>query len=181
MRKRGLRRADLFDRGTQAPLSLPPSSLRSDSLRRRSGVFVKSPRGLIRRAKQVAQLVRRMRQHMPWLMDSDLPVARQWADLELIRAAIVEVLNLDGPLNKAGVPRRLLTELRWITNSQLTYSRELGMTPASRAMIQATNTNSAIDVALQCAVDRQAEEVRATNGAVNRDVVDADTRDSEVT
>jgi hypothetical protein len=88
-----------------------------------------------------------MRKRMDWLQDSDLPVARQWADLEVLRFNIITVLEQDGPMNQKGVPHRLLTELRWITNSQLAYSRDLGMTPASRAEIMANNTNSALDVA----------------------------------
>lgn len=118
----------------------------SNHMRRATGLYVRSPKGLARRAALAQSIVLRMRKRMPWLELSDLPVARQWADLEVLRNAIVTVLEQDGVMNKAGVPHRLLTELRWITNSQLSYSRDLGMTPASRAEIRANNTDAALDI-----------------------------------
>jgi hypothetical protein len=119
---------------------------RSNRMRRATGLYIRSPKGLARRAALAQVIVLRMRKRMDWLQDSDLPVARQWADLEVLRNAIVSVLEQDGVTNNTGVPHRLLTELRWITNSQLFYSRDLGMTPAARAAIKASSTSAALDL-----------------------------------
>jgi len=51
-----------------------------------------------------------------------------------------------GLLNAEGEPRRLLTDFRQLRQVQLSYERELGMTPAARMAIKASGTRAALDL-----------------------------------
>jgi len=81
---------------------------------------------------------------MPWLQDSDEPVARTWAGLEVISASLLAELEQGGVVTSkdraAAEPRRLLTEYRQLKGVQLAHAKELAMTPMSRASLGLTVT-----------------------------------------
>src|SRR5262249_29534503 len=112
-----------------------------------TGLYVKSAGGLRLRHRRVRRLVEKMRRVMPWLEPSDEPVARAWAELEILGAYVFNELMVGGVTNPQGKPRRLLTELRQLRQAQLAYARELGMTPAARIAIKASGTRVALDLA----------------------------------
>ena len=70
---------------------------------------------------------------MPWIDDADVPALRAWAELEIIGAGLFADITARGTLNDEGEPRRAVDDLRRIRQTQLVYSRELGLTPKSRA------------------------------------------------
>ena len=99
------------------------------------------------RHRKVRRLVEKMRTAMPWLETSDLPACRAWAELEILGANAFSELLTMGLLNAKGEPRRLLTDYRQLRQVQLSYERELGMTPAARMTIKASGTKAALDLA----------------------------------
>jgi hypothetical protein len=98
------------------------------------------------RHRKVRRLVEKMRSEMPWLERSDLPACRAWAELEILGANAFSELLGTGLLNAEGEPRRLLTDYRQLRQIQLSYERELGMTPAARIAIKASGTQAVFDL-----------------------------------
>lgn len=113
----------------------------------RTGLYVRGSNGLKLRDQRVRKLVHRMRAVMPWLEDSDLPVCRAWAELETLSSRVFAELREGGVINSNGDARRLLDDYRKLRQTQVTLSRELGMTPAARMAIKASGTRAPLDLA----------------------------------
>jgi hypothetical protein len=111
-----------------------------------TGLYLKSADGLRVRHRKVRRLVQKMGALMPWLEASDIPCARAWAELEILGANVFAELIRNGVSNQEGEPRRLLTELRQLRQTQLAYERELGLTPSARVAIKASGTKAALDL-----------------------------------
>jgi hypothetical protein len=123
-----------------------------------TGLFVKSKNGRRLRDITVRRLTEKMRARMPWLGDSDLPVCRAWAELEVLSTRIYAELREQGLLNSTGEGRKLLDTYRTMRHTQLSFARELGMTPAARIAMQANSRN--MDVDIEAALGRM-EKVEA--------------------
>jgi hypothetical protein len=108
-----------------------------------TGLYVRAASGIRVRHRRVRRLVEKMRAGMPWLEPSDLPACRAWAELEILGAHAFSELVGAGLLNGEGEPRRLLTDYRQLRQVQLSYERELGMTPAARLAMKASGTKAA--------------------------------------
>jgi hypothetical protein len=87
-----------------------------------------------------------MRVAMPWLKDSDVPVARAWAELEVLSARIYAELRDNGFLNREGDARRLLNDYRGLRKTQLSFAQQLGMTPVARRALQDGKPGEEIDL-----------------------------------
>jgi hypothetical protein len=85
-----------MSKGKTPPVPFRFNGRRSNGMRRATGLYMRSPKGLARRAAQAQSIVLKMRKRMDWLQLSDLAVARQWADLEVLRFNIIAVLEQDG-------------------------------------------------------------------------------------
>src|SRR5690242_20687525 len=105
---------------------------RITSTRLRTGFYVRSKNGLKLRDRKVQALVRRMRNSLPYLEDSDLPVCRVFAQFEILGDQLYAQLRDRGIFNAEGEPRRVLDELRKLRSTQLQYAQQLGLTPAAR-------------------------------------------------
>jgi hypothetical protein len=114
-----------------------------------TGLYVRGSSGLQLRDQRVRKLVSRMRVAMHWIEDSDLPVCRQWAEIEVLASRVYAELRDRGVVNAEGEPRRLLSEFRQLRQTQLAFERELGMTPSSRQALRATGARTPIDLAAQ--------------------------------
>jgi len=126
-----------------------------------TGLYVKSKNGIKLRDLAVRRLVRKLRIACPWLEDSDAPACRGWAQLEVLASKVYAELRDHGFLGAEGEPRKLLSEFRQIRQAQLSYERELGMTPAARMTIKASGTRAALDLAAEFAkMDVEQTEVR---------------------
>jgi len=123
----------------------------------RTGLYVKSASGMRVRHRKVRRLVERMRAEMPWLEASDLPACRAWAEFEILGAHAFSELLGAGLLNAEGELRRLLSDFRQLRQVQLTYAKELGMTPAARIAIRATGTRATLDLITE--IERAGAEV----------------------
>lgn len=126
-----------------------------------TGLYMKAASGMRVRHRKVRRLVEKMRAEMPWIESSDLPACRAWAELEILGAYAFSELVGAGLLNAEAEPRRLLTDFRQLRQVQLSYERELGMTPAARMAIKASGTRAALDLVAMIA--KSAEEMG--NGA----------------
>jgi hypothetical protein len=132
-----------------------PTIARTASPHADTGLYVKSRNGLRLRDLNVRRLVRRMRVAMPWLKDSDVPVCRAWAELEVLSARIYAELRDNGFLNPEGDARRLLNDYRGLRKTQLSFAMQLGMTPVARKLLQDGPSGEAFDLvaAMASAVD----------------------------
>jgi len=120
------------------------------------GAYAKSPGALQVREEKVKALVGRMYEEMPWLDDPDEPSIRHWAELEVIGDSLFRNLMTKGFANRKGEPRRLLVEFRQLRQTQLTYERELGMTPSSRMGLRVGDSKGrALDAASAVALLRR--------------------------
>lgn len=137
------------------------------------GLFVRADRGLRHRDERTRRLLRRVRVALPWLEASDDATAQAWCQIEILADACHAILRRDGVINPAtGEVRRILQDFRLLRQTQLSYARELGMSPAARMAIKASGENQALDLAAQCAAIDGAEDVEAevaavANGATN--------------
>jgi hypothetical protein len=113
----------------------------------RSGLYVRSTNGLKLRDRKVQRLVRKMLNVMDWLEPADEPACRAWAQLEILADSAFIILQTIGIIDRAGNPKRLLTDFRQLRQAQLAYERELGMTPQARMQLQANGTRAALDLA----------------------------------
>jgi hypothetical protein len=142
------------------PLSYGP---RSKQRHVTTGLYVRAHEGIRLRDKKVDRLARKLRAHAPWIADSDMPSARAWCEMEYLCGIAYAALMKHGVLDKNHNARRLYHDYRLMRQTQAVLGSQLGLTPTARMAIRASGTNEAIDLALQCAVDRQAEEARATS------------------
>ena len=111
------------------------------------GLFVRAAEGLRLRDRKVTRLARRMQLVMPWLEPSDLPMARGWAELEVLAGMVYAHLHSVGVIDNRGESRRLLDDYRKLRATQVVLSRELGLSPAARMAIKASGTKAALDLA----------------------------------
>jgi hypothetical protein len=112
-----------------------------------SGLYVRARPGLKLRDKKVERLARKMRNHMPWLQESDFPACRAWAEMEILCEQAYAVLRAGGLLNHEGDARHIFGDYRKMRSAQATWSVQLGMTPMSRIALKANATGSALDLA----------------------------------
>jgi hypothetical protein len=128
-----------------------------------TGLYVRAQPGLKLRDKKVERLARKMRTVMLWLEESDLPTCRAWAELEVLSSRVYAELRDGGVINGEGEARRLLDDYRKLRQTQVTLSRELGMTPAARMAIKANGSRAPIDLA--AALASEVEDVSTDNGS----------------
>jgi hypothetical protein len=125
-----LRRLFLFE------VTMADDELKAPALRH--GAYARSPRALKARSRKVGWLVRKMRTVCPWFEESDLPACRAWAEMEVVASRVFAAIVEGDILNAKGEPKRLLDIHRAIRLAQLSYERELGLTPAARKALRAS-------------------------------------------
>ena len=128
----------MAENGNGTPRTKPQSA---------SGLYVRSPNGIKVRDERVRRLVRKMRNQMPWLEDSDVPTCRAYAEIEVLASRAYSILSSVGLINREGEPVRLLTDFRLLRQTQLSYANALGMSPAARMAIKANGTRAPFDLA----------------------------------
>jgi len=130
----------------------------------KTGLYVRAESGLRLRSRKVRRLTRKMQVAMPWLSPSDLPACRAWAELEILGAHVFADLATKGITTDKGEPRRLLSEYRQLRQTQLSYERDLGMTPAARVSLNVGVSRSrALD---KQGIDASPEDVLALEARV---------------
>jgi phage terminase small subunit len=98
--------------------------------------------------KRLARYERELLLLLPWVQETDATTVRSFCSLLLLRDKIMAAIGEAGVLNRKGEPRRLVGELRQTLQALLAYSKELGLTPASRAALGLTTARGrALDLA----------------------------------
>ena len=125
------------------------------------GLYTQDRNSLKLRARSVRRLVDKAYSLCPWLTPTDKPVVQSWAEavkLKSICFVALEKLGMyraeDGDLT----PRRLLNEYRLLSQLELAYAKELGLTPASRISM-GVDLAKGMDLAAQMSAPR--------NGAID--------------
>ncbi len=73
---------------------------------------------------------------MPWLSDVDVPALRAWAELEVLSRQAYDKIRERGIVADDGTPYALVDTYQRLRKTQLSFERELAMTPKSRSDIQ---------------------------------------------
>ncbi|MGA7872934.1 MAG: hypothetical protein WCA22_18750 [Candidatus Binatus sp.] len=129
-----------------------------------TGLYVRASAGYRLRDKKTERLARKVRSVLTWLEPSDYPAVRAWAELEVLATQVFAVLRAGSVVNAAGDGKRLLDDYRKLRLAQAVYSRELGMTPASRMAIKATGSRTAFDLPGAIAATAEDAETVETGG-----------------
>ncbi|HJU09414.1 MAG TPA: hypothetical protein VJ728_00990 [Candidatus Binataceae bacterium] len=113
-------------------------------------------RGLIDRNLQVMDFVEKIQKTMPEIADDRFySTIYAWCELEILATRVYAELDKQGLVNSQGDTRRLLDDFRKLRMSQLAFSRELGLTPASLANIKAlVSRDQHVDVIIRAAEER---------------------------
>jgi hypothetical protein len=130
----------------------------------KSGLYIRSAKGLAVRDRKVQRLVRKMLAVMPWLTESDVPTCRGWAQLEILGDHAFSILRTIGIIDRQGDPKRLLTDWRQLKLAQLAYAKELGMTPAAMKLLRANSGRAPFDLAAAMA-GGEVEEIEPDKSA----------------
>ena len=117
----------------------------------RTGLYIRSRKGLAIRDKTVERLARRVRNLTPWAQPGDFPLFKAWAQFEYLCTEVYGAIKMLGVLNNRNEARRLLDDFRKLRMGQLQIAAAIGLSPSSRVQMQAASTNVAIDLAKQMA------------------------------
>jgi hypothetical protein len=113
---------------------------------KKHGAFVKTAKGLALRDRGVQRAAVDVRRACPWLKEQHLPLLRRYCELNRRATRINAYLNLIGDIDHEGNPRPLLDMHRRLALAQASIAAQLGLTPASEALIRADSGHSAYDV-----------------------------------
>lgn len=113
---------------------------------KKHGAYVKTEKGLALRDRGVQRKAVEIRDACPWLKEQHLPLLRRYCELNRRATRINAYLNLIGDIDHQGNPRPLLDMHRRLALAQATIAAQLGLTPASEALINANSGHSAFDV-----------------------------------
>jgi hypothetical protein len=113
-------------------------------------------RGVVERNPQVMDFVEKLRETMPEIADDRFyATIYAWCELEILALRVYGELDRQGVINNKGDTRRLLDDFRKLRASQLAFSKELGLTPASLATITAlVSRDQHVDVIIRAAEER---------------------------
>jgi hypothetical protein len=90
----------------------------------------------IKRDGRVRRKKNELEKAMPWLTDGDRAAVQGWAELEVLCRRIYTKLSTSDLLTDSGAPTGLLDCYRRLRSTQLSFERELLMTPRARAEVQ---------------------------------------------
>jgi hypothetical protein len=111
-----------------------------------------------KRDQRVRRLSRRARKLLPWIEEADGPAVKAWAELEVLASLTYDRLRSEGILNSEGEPKTLLESYQRLRKTQLSFEKELGMTPAARMALKANSRKSDFDLAAAMTADAEATE-----------------------
>ena len=88
------------------------------------------------RTRRVQRRVSNCYKNYPWLMPTDRPAVRSWAELDVITSIMFTILENTGVISgtsKGDITlRRMLGEYRLMMMTKRNYEHDLGMSPAGR-------------------------------------------------
>jgi hypothetical protein len=108
----------------------------------------------IQRDQKVRRLTRKVRAALPWIQIADSAAVRAWAELEVLSQLAYQRLRESGIINDEGEPRALLDAYLRTRKAQLSFEKELGMTPRSRAEIASGSRTVPIDADFEARVTK---------------------------
>jgi hypothetical protein len=122
-------------------------------------------RRVLKRDQRVRRILRSARAVMPWLGDVDVPALRAWAELEVLSRQAYDKLRERGIVADDGTPYALVDVYQRLRKAQLSFERELAMTPKSRSDIQSGGRSP-------LPLDATYERIKKTHDARHKDVVE---------
>ena len=120
------------------------------------GLYSHDAGALKLRARSVRRLVAKAYELCPWLTATDRPVIASWAEVVKLKSICYTALEKSGVYSEMDgdlIPKRLLNEYRMLSQLELSYAKELGLTPASRISL-GVDLARGLDLAAQMAAPR---------------------------
>jgi phage terminase small subunit len=124
-----------------------------------------SPRSTPAKARKdqvVARLCRRVFRVCDYLKEADRPAVRAWAELEVLAGMAYAKLRDEGLLRDdgSGEAKTLVDVFQRLRKTQLSFAREIGLTPRARAEIAADSHYVPVDLESAAAerIERLPEE-----------------------
>ena len=102
------------------------------------GLYTQDRNALKLRARAVRRLVAKAYDLCPWLTPTDHPTVQAWAEVVKLKAVAFMALERSSPYREHNgdlVGRRLLSDYMRLGSLELSYAKELGLTPASRVSL----------------------------------------------
>jgi len=93
-----------------------------------------------------------------------MPLARAWAQIELLSDEVFARLYRDGIVTEKGEPKQLVNTLRQLRNTQIALGIQLGLSPRARLEITRGDHPAALD-----AVSRRIQEAIASDASENHE------------
>ena len=93
-----------------------------------------------------------------------MPLARAWAQIELLSDEVFARLYRDGIVTEKGEPKQLVNTLRQLRNTQIALGIQLGLSPRSRLEITRGDHPGALD-----AVSRRIQEAIVSDASENHE------------
>jgi len=102
----------------------------------------------VKRDEKVRRLCRRMFKECDWLKEYDRPAVRAWAELEILAGIAFVKLRSEGLLRDdgSGEVKILVNVYQRLRRTQLSFSKELGLTARARAEIASNSHHIPIDI-----------------------------------
>ncbi|MGO9264676.1 MAG: hypothetical protein ACLQBA_07265 [Candidatus Binataceae bacterium] len=101
-------------------------------------LYLRLKRDVAVRDHRVRRLVAKLRKVCAWIADSDTPTCRGWAQAAILAEACYAALRDGDFVTESGEPKKLLGEFRALRSLELSFAKELGLTPASRRQLAAS-------------------------------------------
>lgn len=141
--------------GAQTALSPQARPFNTNSVKH--GLYTRDKDALKLRARAVRRLVEKAFQLCPWLTPTDRPTVQAWAETVKLKAVCFMALERSNPYRADDgdlVGRRLLGDYIRLGSLELSYAKELGLTPTSRISL-GVDLARGVDLAAQAAVLRR--------------------------
>ena len=104
----------------------------------RHGLYTRDKDALKLRARAVRRLVAKAYDLCPWLTPTDRPTIQAWAEVVKLKSVCFVALERSNPYREENgdlMGRRLLQDYMRLGSLELSYAKELGLTPQSRVSL----------------------------------------------
>ena len=119
----------------EAQTSIPSQARPQNQNARSHGLYTQDRYALKLRARAVRRLVNKAYELCPWLTPTDRVTVQTWAEVVKLKSICFVALEKTGVYRADGddlVGKKLLDEYRRLSQLELSYAKELGLTPVSR-------------------------------------------------
>ncbi len=130
-------------------------------------LYTRGAKGVRIRDERTRRLARRIINACPWMIDTDQPLVRGFAQLEILSEEAYAKIIAEGIINAEGTPHKLLSEFRSLRRVQADIAGRLGLSPRDRAQMQSVSTSAAIEGIDLAKIDRILKRTGSSDEALS--------------